>query len=122
MAYEITWEERGVYCKFSGTVSGDDVKHCNNDIYGDERFDNIKYQIFDMLDVAKLSIEAIDARIAAACDCSAAVTNPNVKCALVATDEKAHTLSRAYQIGVLTSPWEGRSFTTIKDAYDWLSS
>jgi hypothetical protein len=121
VAYKITWEEHGVYCKFSGTVSGGELKQCNNDIYGDERFDKIKYQIFDMLDVTELAIKTIDVHIAAACDSAAAITNPNIKCALVATDEKAHALSEVYQRGILTSPWKGRSFTTIMEAYAWLS-
>ena len=121
MAYRIKWEERGVYCKFSGTVSGGELIQCNNDIYGDERFDNIKYQIFDMLDVTELTIETIDVRKAAACDCAAAITNPNVKCALVAFDKNAHSLSELYQSGIAKSPWDGRSFRTIKEARSWLS-
>ena len=73
------------------------------------------------LDVAEVAIKTIDVHIVAACDSAASITNPNIKCALVATDEKAHALSEVYQRGIFTSPWEGRSFTTIKDAYDWLS-
>jgi hypothetical protein len=121
MSYILAWEERGVYSKFSGIVSGAELMQCNRDIYGDVRFDTIKYQLFDMLDTTGLAIDALDVRKVAACDNAAAITNPNVKCALVAINENAHILSEVYQSGISESPWEGLSFITIQEARAWLS-
>jgi hypothetical protein len=120
MSYIINWEEKGVYCKFSKIVSGKELTNCNMAIYGDPRFDNIRYQIFDMVDVTEFKIDVIDVRIVASCDHAAAKTNPRVKCALVATDKIALALSRVYQDEISESPWEGRSFTNIKNAREWL--
>lgn len=122
MSYIIKWEERGVYCKFSGTVSGTQLLQCNGEIYGDARLDNIYYQLLDMLDVTELTIKKIDALKAAASDRVAARINPHVKCALVSTDEHAHILSKVYQSHVSKSSWEGSSFTSIKKAREWLST
>ena len=121
MPYVIEWEEKGLYCKFYGRVTGAELIQCNKDIYGDERFDEIRFQLFDMLAIIKLDIGPKDVRIVAACDNAAALTNPKVKCALVAKDENAHILSRLYQNGIKDSPWEGRSFKNISDAREWLS-
>jgi len=119
--YVIEWEERGVYCKFSGRVTGAELIQCNKEIYGDHRFDGMRFQLFDMLSVTKLDVEVNDVRKVAACDTGAAFTNPNVKCALVTTDENAHVLSNLYQQGIEKSPWEGQSFHRISEAREWLS-
>lgn len=120
MAYVISWEERGVYCQFNGIVSGNELMQCNNEIYGAPNFDNMRYQIFDMLNVEQFSITERAVKEIAACDCAAALTNTDVKCALVATDTVAHTLSKVYQDTISQSPWEGRSFKTIEEARHWL--
>ena len=120
MSYFINWEGKGVYCKFSEIVSGKELTLCNMAIYGDPRFDDIRYQIFDMTDVTGLEIDVKDVRIVASCDCAAAITNPRVKCALVSTDIIAHALSKVYQSEINETPWEGRSFINIKSARDWL--
>ena len=121
MPYILHWKKKGLYCKFTGAVSGAELMQCNNDIYGDQRFDDIQYQIFDMLNVSELLVEAKDVRIVAACDKAAALTNPTIKCALVAQNENAHALSRLYQSGIEESPWEGRSFNDLSSAREWLS-
>lgn len=122
MSYIINWEENGVYCKFSGAVSGNELIQCNGDLYGDARFDDVKYELFDMLDVTELTIKPIDVKKVAGCDRAASRRiRPNVKCALVAIDEHAHILSKVYQSEISESSWEGRDFTTIKDAREWLS-
>ena len=121
MPYVSNWEENGVYCTFVGKVTGTELIQCNNDIYGDKRFDDIRYQLFDMLSVTEIAITDEGILMVAACDKAAALTNPAVKCALVATNEIIHAFSRLYQKGIKKSPWEGRSFYDVSKAREWLS-
>lgn len=76
MAYQIRWENIGVYCKFTGIVSSNDLMDCNSTIYASPRFDTLRYQIFDMLNATDIAFTIEDVELAAACDYAASLTNP----------------------------------------------
>lgn len=120
MTYRLEWNEKEVYCKFFGQLTGEELLECNNKIYGDRRFDGIRYQIFDMLDITGVQVQNWDVMRIAACDTAAAMSNPNVRCALVAKEEQLHQLSMVYQEGIDESPWEARSFYDLESARAWL--
>ncbi len=122
MPYVLYWEKNGVCCTFSGRATGTELIQCNNDIYGNKRFDEIRYQLFDMMGVTEIAIEEEEVLIVVACDKAAALTNPAVKCALVAHNEIIHAFSSLYQKGIEKSPWTGRSFYDVSKAREWLSS
>jgi hypothetical protein len=119
MAYSITWDKKTVYCKFSEEVSGQELVECNMSMYGNSSFDDVRLQVFDMLDVAKVTFTQDDVKLVAACDRAASKINPGVKCALVSTDQVALELSKIYQDEVLDSPWEGKSFSILSEALEW---
>lgn len=121
MPYVLDWEKNGVCCTFSGKATGMELIQCNNDIYGNKRFDEIRYQLFDMMRVTEIAIEDEDVLIVAACDKAAALTNPTVKCALVTNNEIILSLSILYQKGIEKSPWKGLSFHNVSKAREWLS-
>ncbi len=78
MPYSIKWGPEEAYCKFSGEVSGQEIIECNMTMYGSASFDDIRTQIFDMLDVAKINFGPDDVKIIAACDRVAARINPRL--------------------------------------------
>jgi hypothetical protein len=119
LAYSIKWDKKIVYCKFSGEVSGQELLECNMSMYGNSNFDDIRLQVFDMLDATKTSFNQDDVKLVAACDRAASKINPRVRCALVSTDQVALELSRIYQNEVLASPWEGKSFRRLSEALEW---
>lgn len=121
MPYVIEWGQKEVYCKFTGEVSGQDLIGCNMSMYGSVRFDDIRIQIFDMLDVSKINFTSEDVKKVAALDRAAAKNNTRLKCALVSTDEVALGQSKIYQNEISDSPWEGKSFRTISEAREWAS-
>lgn len=119
MAYSITWDKKTVYCIFSGEVSGQELLECNMSMYGNSNFDDIRLQIFDMSDVAKITFTQDNVKLVAACDRAASKINPRVKCALVSTDQVVLELSKIYQDEVLDSPWEAKSFNILSEALEW---
>lgn len=121
MPYQTSWNGKEVYCKFSGTVSGNELIECNLELYGNIYFDDIRWQIFDLLDVTKLNVTTDEVMIVAACDRVASMINPHVKCALVSKDETAAVLSKTYQQKIFNSPWEGKSFQGVNEARAWAS-
>ena len=119
MAYSMTWENEKVTCKFSGIVSGQELIECNMSMYGNSNFDDITLQVFDLLDVEKITFTQDDVKIVAACDRAAAKINPRIKCAMVTTDQAVLELSKIYQDQIIESPWQGKSFQTLKEALEW---
>ncbi len=49
MAYELAWEDNGVYWKYSGKVVGNEIVDASTSIYGDPRFSTLKYKFVDFL-------------------------------------------------------------------------
>lgn len=125
MAFETLWKNKLVLWKFSGIVTDSDLLQSNLEVYGDSRFDDIRYQILDLLDVA--SVEVGDPNLAvrtirrvAELDKAAAKTNPSIKVATVAHIEVLATLANLYESEIADSPWESEVFTSMDDAKKWL--
>ncbi len=121
MPYVTSWNQKEVYCKFTGELTGQELIDCNMAMYGNPNFDVVHMQIFDMLEVTQIAFTADDVKKVAAFDRAAAKMNPRMKCALVSTDQIAQSLSKIYQNEIRSSPWEGKSFQTLKEAREWAS-
>ena len=119
MPYSIRWKKKKVYCTFTGEVSGKELVGCNMAMYGNPSFDDLRVQVFDMLDVTRITFTLDDVKEVAAYDRVAAKINPRIKCALVSTDKLALELSEVYQDENIASPWEGKSFRSLSEAIAW---
>ena len=47
MPYRIEWKDRGVRWIYTGVVTGQEALDSNYEIYSDERFDELKYELVD---------------------------------------------------------------------------
>jgi len=121
MPYVTSWNQKEVYCKFTGELTGQELIDCNMAMYGNPNFDVVHMQIFDMLEVTQIAFTAADVKKVAAFDRAAAKMNPRMKCALVSTDQIAQSFSKIYQNEIQSSSWEGKSFQTLKEAREWAS-
>lgn len=119
MGYSIQWFDKVVYCRFTGAVTREDLLESNMSLYGQPAFDDLRLQVFDMLDAAEIRFTIQDVKEVAACDRAAAKINPLMRCALVARDELVLGLSEIYQQESRPSPWESRSFTSLEGALEW---
>ena len=125
MSYRILWEEKGLVQKFTGSIDPDQLLQCNQDIYGDSQFDDIHYQLLDLLDVTKVDMgdeeNAIHTvEIVAALDRAAAKSNPNVRVAIVAKMDVLLALANLYSSELTQSPWQSEAFETEQAAREWL--
>ena len=121
MPFSIKWEESSVYCKFTGEVTGQELFECNMALYDNPIFDDIRFQVFDMLCVTKFSFMPNDVKKVAAFDRAAGKIWPRMKCALVSTNQITLELSKSYQNEMRNSPWETKSFQVIDEALEWFS-
>lgn len=119
MGYEIAWESRGAYKRYFGHVTDAELMQSVIDIESDHRFDNMRYVINDFLDVVAFQISRKKIEEISAIDGAAALSNPNIKIAVVATDVQIRELAEVYANSTLKS-YPTRIFTTVAEARAWL--
>ena len=120
MPYKNTWEQHGVYRIFSGKITGQEVLQSVQEVESDNRFDNIRYVINNFLDVTEIGVSPKDIKIIAAIDTAAALTNPDIKIAQIATDPQIKALNILYSEVTGNSPYPTQVFSNLEDARKWL--
>lgn len=121
MPYLITWQKQGVIWRYSGVLTGEDLLQSNFDIFGDERFDDIRYQIVNLIAVDSIEVTEKHMRKVAHLDMAAARTNPRVKVAVVSNSEAATQLNVYYdKYCDEKSPWETKVFSSVEEAEAWV--
>lgn len=121
MPYTIVWNPGAIIWTFYGIISGKDAIQANLDIYGDPRFDNLRYGIVDLSNVEQFNIANEDLEVAAALDDAATITNPRLVIAVIATTEEALRVAALYESAMGTSKWKVKVFSAMNDAQQWLS-
>jgi hypothetical protein len=122
MPYRTVWEPEGVLWRFWGAATGQELLQSNLDIYGDSRFDDIRYEICDFLDVTTIDLDERDLRKVAHLDLAAAKTNPRIKVAVVTNRDLIKGYTNMYAAYVGQSPWETQFFATMAEARDWIDA
>jgi hypothetical protein len=121
MAHTITWKDKGIIWAYTGTLTGPELLESNFKIFGDERFDDLRYQIADLTGVEKFDFNAKHMRKIAHLDMAASQTNPRIKVAIVTTSEIGVELTRVYEKYTSEkSSWDTGIFANLKDAETWL--
>lgn len=120
MPYKNIWERDGVYRRYSNSITGKEVLQAVQDVHGHELFDSIRYVINDFLEVTKHDVSLHDIKSLAAIDKAAALTNPNIKIAIVTTMPTIQTLSSLYGELINKSPFTCKIFSCLDEARKWV--
>lgn len=121
MPYLISWKQHGIVWHYSGVLTGNDLLQSNFDIFGDERFDDIRFQIVDLTKVDRIEVTEKLMRKVAHLDMAAARSNPRVKVAVISNSDAATKLNEYYdKYCDDKSPWETRVFSSIEEAESWV--
>jgi hypothetical protein len=120
MAYTIRWEGLGVYRRFFGDITAEELKAAHDEMIGDVRFENARYVISDFLQShyrAELSRKDVEAfanfEILKFYEC------PDIVNATVATDERILDHVQYFES---LSPYPLGVFATVEDARHWIAS
>lgn len=119
MPYKVTWEDRGVYRCYYGHTTDLEVSQSVYETASSPLFDEIRYVILDCLRVTQFELinpSFIEER--AAVDSAAAMSNPNIKVAIVATDPEIIKLAEEYAKHELT-PYPTQIYSSLEDARAW---
>lgn len=125
MAYKLDWEHRGVYWEYSGIVTGQEIIEASSLIYGDPRFDDIRYKLVNFLKTDTILIEEDDVYTIAFQHKAAALSNPRVKTAIVTStamtrDNKNTSMLQLFISNLTASSWEVKAFDELEQANHWL--
>lgn len=116
MPYTITWEGRGFYKRFTGRVTYQEYARSQEQVLGDERIDEARYVINDMLAVEGYAITSDEAEYLAAFNRGSSYSNPRLRVAYVTTDIRAILLLR---LASTISSLELKAFPTLEEARAW---
>ena len=120
MPYTTTWNRQGVVWTYSGVLTGQEALQSNLEIYGDERFDDLHYQIADFTAVTDNQISDLHTKKIAYLDRAAAQTNPNIKVAIVMKDVEHLNTADVYSELSKHSPWELKVCHSLEEAQAWV--
>lgn len=122
MSYKTLLNKRGVIWTFTGSLTGEDIIESSTGVYGLENFDQMKYQILNILDIDKIDVDDNIMEEVTVYDQAAALTNPYILVAVVATDKQAERLVQIYGETTGSTPWKTAMFSTMEEAYRWINS
>jgi len=119
MSYNIRWEPEGVYWKYTGKVSGEEIIKSTSTIYGDPRFDDISYKFVDFEDVESIDIKEHEVSLIAFQHKAAALSNNTIKTAILIKPE-LKSLADMFVSFFEDSDWVVKVFHEYEDVQKWL--
>ena len=118
MAYELTWEENGVYWKYSGKVAGNEIVDASTSIYGDPRFITLKYKFVDFLKAESVEIDETQMALIAYQHLAAERANPYLKNVILI--KSGQNMAYKFADFFKNSSWEVKVFTNMDEANKWV--
>ena len=119
MSYNITWQDSNVIISFEGNVNYQDVNEADNFVYGDSRFDDMKYQIADFSKIEKFELTEDEVQIIAMLDKSSSRWNNKIKLAVVTLDLNLLERIKPYIETMQDTEWSIKIFENIFEAKRW---
>jgi len=122
MTFNINWDKRGVYVKFRGVVTAQDLIDANNYVISNGNFEEISYQIFDFLHIDDFQVSSYDINIVASMDKSQSEFKHKMKVGIVTLDNYVKEITTEYDQFMTGSNWETKMFSSYESAKDWAKS
>ena len=118
MSYKIDWKNNNAIVTFDEKIDFNDVFKADSKIYGDLRFDEMDYTIYNLSTVSEFNVSLKDLRIISTLDLSAERWNKRLKFALIIKEEHRKSVER-YLTFMKKSNWGIKIFLNYKDALEW---
>lgn len=123
MGFDITWQDNnGVTVIMDGDIDARELGHANNRLYADERFEQLKYQIFDM-SKAKVSLTKQNVIEIGALNFASTRWNNSIHVALITPNDDLNELIEKYYLKQMEkSGWVIQVFNIKEEAIAWVES
>lgn len=120
MNYDIKWKDKGVYVIMFNEVNEQFIEYVNGLIIGNEKFEEIKYQVWDFTDVSTYYIDEEKGREIGALDKAASVWNREMKVAVVTENESLIAYTKEYINEIANTSWQCKLYSNIESAWSWV--
>lgn len=121
MPYDITWGDSYVSFEYYGAVTSRDIVASNQEVYGDERFDELRWELVSFDRTESVEFDPANIRLIAYMDQAAALSNPRITVAFIGKTEIIKEVETAYsKIGVESS-WATLHFDTRQEAVAYIT-
>ena len=120
MSYTNSWESEGLYRKFFGEISGDEILESNFELHANPNFKTIKYIINDFLEVTAYSIESSYTKAYASSDAVISNSKGKLNIALVVDQDELIALANGYREQMKGQLFECEIFPCIEEARKWV--
>jgi hypothetical protein len=120
MPYTITWMPDGVLIRLSGEITFEENMKFNGEIYGDARFESLRYEIGDFREVTKFHVSEKETTVIANLERHSARWNSRMKVAHITSDPYMISLIRQYEESMTDTAWDFGLFETMEEAEAWV--
>jgi len=121
MSYKINWQGSNPIITFEGTVTSADIIEVDNILYGDVRFDSMRFQLFDISEIANVVFKDEEVKLIGVLDKTASRWNNHVRVGVVTNHPEVIKLNQTYKESIEGTNWEIKWFETYKETYKWCS-
>ncbi len=121
MTFNINWDPKGVYVKFRGIVTAQDLIDANNYVISNGNFEDIDYQIFDFLHIDDFKVTSYDIDIVTTMDKTQLEVKEKMKIAVITQDNYVREITSEYEDSMKETGWETRIFESLEKAKNWVN-
>lgn len=123
MPYKVDWEGKGSVLTFSGLLTGHDLVDANDQVYEDDRFLSMEYQIVDFSHIEDLDMSSDDVKTLAHRDViQTKRLDHTVKIAVVTDRVAIKGLARMWELTGDCEVWDTMIFKDLESARAWAMS
>lgn len=120
MGYKINWEKRGVFVEFDENSTGKDVINIDNILYSYDKFEKLKYQLWDFTNSKTNIFTDEEMEIIGTLDKSASIWNNSMLVAIVSNDDVLNKSIEIYKKEISEIGWICELFHDLNSARSWL--
>ena len=121
MPFSIHWHDRAVVFEYSGKVTSQDLLRSNQQVYGDERFDRLRWQLVFFDEVETVEFTNSDVKLIAYMDRGAAISNSNITVAFVGESQLLDDVNNIYASHAKSPAWPVTHFESREKAWEAVS-
>jgi hypothetical protein len=122
MPLESTWAGRSLHRRFYGLVLAGEILSSNDAIYGDARFDELRFIYADFMDAEDVLVDTAQLKRLAALDHAASLSNARVKLAIIVAASHLQELARIYKQHNSRGGWSVEVFSSRAAAATWMGA
>ncbi len=121
MSYELKWGDSGVQLSFKDELDYYLIYRAHNEIYGNSRFEDLKFIIVNLLEVKDIKISQNQLLMISTIDKGACRWNQHLKFSMILNEEKSNLRKAVSGYFDLMNggQWKIKLFNCLEKSFEW---